>query len=292
MKRPEWRLPVVMMICALVSGAAAQAATGTAEAGVSRLPPNVEAFFPKDDPLDPKIWDYLNVSGLALLKGHSRQRHLLKARRGVNPFFDFTVCQDYVKNRNLYGGALDGSCELQPISPRLKHGNRFSAVDWQPLPPEDHLSLIRDLFIAKQPSAPRIFRDPAIKDSYWFKMAPAIKRFLERKAVRLWRARIDVDGNGTTETVYALSLLPRNACLIEGGGTGARKLYLYIADDVPIRDSFNNANTWGGQPFFYEGRLYFASPISIEKGLSHPDSLSRPPRLIYDLGEGCAIDRN
>lgn len=236
-------------------------------AGDIVLTPEQKSFFPKNDPIDAQLWDRFNQPWRFIVHPEPQKRSRMRLY-GSDPI---GVCRALYVNQQLQGGMRGGACFTPEPNPHSPFANRFSFPDWEDVDPLQKLSLIRDIFYSRQPSALREFQSSTIPHFYWWKMAPIIKRLLEQKRVLLQRARFDVDANGTLETVYALTLLPYSSCLKEDGSRASENSFLYIDDNVPVKQSFNEQDIGNMGVFFFDHKLVLFNGESIDL----PSSSSR-----------------
>ena len=232
------------------------------------LTPQQEAFFPKNDPIDEKLWAIFShplmfapevqIPGLPV-----GSRYHVKFTYGT---YD-GVCLAWHTNQELWGGALVGSCATMKIHPKLPHPERFSFVTWHTLDPRMHLEIIRNLFLSVKPIELNDFVPVADPNFYWLKAAPIIKRLLERDGVRLADALIDF-GDGHSRRIYALSLIPETECLEQDGSKGLDPMYLYAEGDDNFALQFNKRQT-SLPPFFYEGQAYAGGDLGLNRLTTH-----------------------
>jgi hypothetical protein len=142
------------------------------------------------------------------------------------------------------------------------NGLQIEPVLWEELAPNRSLRLIKDIV-----STIDIFsndRRTKTPSQRWLEIGPLIKKKLKSGQLRLRRARFDLANFGSPQTIYSLSILPKDTCKQAGGGTGIGMTYLYIDKSSPLANSWN-AQSVAGEPFEFGGTSYLLLNDEIQE---------------------------
>jgi hypothetical protein len=239
-------LPLVAGLLGCISGAAALVLT-----------PDQESYFSNMATIDATLWKRVTTSPRAEIdRRFFGQEPGTRFRVASVVPYRSPVCRAWLKNQNLWNGALVGGCNRMAIHPRLNDG-AIGSISWKEVDPAEHIDVMRNAYIAQQPNAMVENRSSANPEFYWKRMAPILRRLLLSDQVKMEEATFDANNDGAPDHLYAVTLLPNAVCLSQPGPKALDHTFVYMDGSGPKVESFNRLGL-GGEFVIYAGEAYTA----------------------------------
>ena len=273
---------LVAVLLLLVSTHLGQASNDTPQAtgadmgasSAGAIPAEMEQLFPPDAVFDKDRWEKYQHPSTPLSAGTHKDKVNWKLEYSLIPDSP-NVCDALLANLSLYGGQYRNGTFVSPPHPRHPDRDWFGPIRWESLIPSEHIRTIRNIYYAMLKGT--TLGKNRGEGYLWKKMAPIIKRFLEKKrGILLQRSGVDLDWDGQSETVYRMALTPFSDS-VGPDGIKSHRWQHYAAGSSSKTDAINIVISGNSslEMMRYDGKPYIISGYSLN-------------RLIYNKDEGKA----